>query len=361
MDEQSDPDLAWELIDRAEDLPHGEMQVQVAEEAVRVADASRDEETMFAARLCLVQAAAFGGAREQVLVAFSWCLARYRENRDDYDRFSYILNWYFKYALHGIDEFPNVATEQTEDLLEQMSQCYQESGYSTRPVHYLRFCLWRKAGFTNLADLFEKWKNEPRDSMADCIACEADEEIEYYESIGEFEKAVDFAQPNLRGDRTCAEVPHRTFAYVLRPLSLLDRHDEADECHETGYRMIRNNPSFLRQVALHIVFLLHRGNRPKAVELFERHLRWALETREIRSRHFFYSAARRLMRELKTDSATRQMRLPNSFELFSKSSSYDLTQLTDWFDRQVETVGAQFNQRNGNDFYTSGLVDTLEY
>ena len=356
----------WDRFNRltaeAASLPHGEVRVRLLEEAVRRADVKRDMEAMFDARMNLAESACFSGQVEKAFTAFAWCLAKFESDADRFRSQQFSVLWKFKNILHNASEFPQLALDQVEELLSQMASLYRRCGYNMRPVHYLRFVFATDIGDREVAsESFARFRAEPRDGMADCRACEADSEIEYYNLMEEPERAVEAAMPNLLGRQSCVEVPHRTYSYVLRPLALLGRNEEADGYRRKGYRLIRQNPVFLSHVALQIVYLIHRGRVQPAVRMLERHLSWALKTAQLRARYLFYTAAKRALGHLAKRKPTHKLGFPPAFPAFQRSANYDLAELIGWFDAEQSALGNRFNARNGNDFFTKELAARLDY
>ena len=343
-------------------LPHGEVQVRLLEEAVRLADVVRDQDLMFRTRLSFIHSAVFSGHTELALPAFAWCLAQFESDPSRYQRQQHSVLWSFKYILHFADNFPQLTRDQVERLEGQMAEIYDRCGYNMRPVHYVRLGFATGIGDRELAkESFANYRAVPRDTMADCIACEADGELEYYALIDEPEKAVKAVEPSLAGQRTCAEVPHRTYSDALRPLALLERYKEADEYQRKGYRLIRNNPKFLQQVAWQMAYLVHRERREPALRMLERHLPWALDTYYLRNRYLFYVSAKRTLNCFVGKRRAKKLHLPSTFPAFSPTGSYDLAELIAWFDSELKALGARFDARNQNDFFTRDLVERLQY
>lgn len=351
-----------DLVDEAWDLPHGEVQVRLLEEAVRLADVVRDLNIMFRTRMSLINSAAFSGHTEKAMPAFAWCLAQFEKEPDRYQHQEHSLLWSFKYILHAADEFPQLTRGQVEELRDQMADLYDRCGYNMRPVHYTRMGFATGIGDRQLArESYESFRSVPRDGMADCIACEADGEIEYFDLVDEPEKVVKAAGPSLIGQRSCQEVPHRTYAFVLRSLAQLKRYEEADEYQRKGYRLIRDNSKFLVHVALHMAYLLHRGRREPALRMLERHLPWALDTFYLSARFLFYVSAKRTLDCFAGSRRKKKLNLPQTFPAYNPSGSYDLAELIGWLDGEVSALGARFDARNENHFFTQDLVERLQY
>lgn len=356
----SDSERFERLIGEAAGLEHGAVKVRVLEEAVRAADAMREDEESFYSRMQLSEAATFGGRAELMLTSFSWCLAKYQKDPDVYEGYAWDLLWHFKWATGGISGFPHVSNAEFHRLLEQMKDMYQAHGFGMRPIHYTHFIHSCDCGeFEEAARLMELWPTIPRDDLADCEACEADALVSYHADLDRPEEALRHAQAILNGDQTCAEVPHITYSTLLRSLSQLGRYDEADEFHAKDYRLIRRNSEFLRQVAEHIAYLTHRGNLAKALSLFETHFEWSLGTFELLPKYYFLAAVSHLLQ--RCGSGSRTLRLPSEFEAHREDGTYDLTQLSQWFETQRNELAGIFDQRNGNDHFSRRILEVVRY
>ncbi len=351
-----------DLIDRAEELPYGSVRTELLVEAVRRADVTRDLDVIFWARMNLTEAATFSGHAEKAFASFAWCVAQLEDDPDRFCEDAELVLWHFKFVLGNAYEFPQISRQQFERLCNQMETLYRQHGYNNRPVNVLRCDFAMYMGDHGAAtEAFRLLDAESRDDMADCEACEADELSEYHDLAGDYKKALDTAAPNLTGKQSCAEVPHRTLSLVLRPLAMLGRYDEADRYQQRGYRRIRNNQKFLRHIAMQLTYLAHR-NRPRAaLGLLERHLAWALDTREMHSCFCFHVAAKRVLSLHAENKPELKCNFPKAFPLYEASARYDVATLVRWFDQQLTALGKRFDARAGNHFTTTEYVDYLLY
>ena len=136
-----------ELFYEANRLPHGEAQVRIVEEAVRLADATQDLDWMFDARKQLIEAATFAGHTEKMYPAFAWCLSQYEKTPERFGYHEYELLWYFKWALGNVCEVPQLSMDKIEAMFEQMSKMYRDCGYNQRPVLNLKASLAQASGY----------------------------------------------------------------------------------------------------------------------------------------------------------------------------------------------------------------------
>jgi pentatricopeptide repeat protein len=356
----SDHEQLEDLLGEAYHLDNGDAKVQLLEEAVKLADALQDVDMSFYSRMQFTEAATFAGRSERLMTSFSWCLAKYKEDPEQFEEYGYDLLWQFKWVIGGVSTFPHISYGEFQRLLGQMKEMYQEHGYGMRPIHYSHFRYCCDTGdFAKASELLGQWDACPPDEMEDCDACETDSLVTYHAEIDQPDIAMEKAKGILSGDQTCAEVPHITYSTLLRSLAQLNRYDEADEFHAKDYRLIRRNPEFIRQVAEHISYLTHRGNLKKAVSLLEKHVGWIIGTYELMPRYYFLTAAAHLLDRL--GEGKKKLKLPTEFEKHDPSGKYDLPQLAGWFKGERDELGAAFDKRNGNDYYSRRVLELLHY
>jgi hypothetical protein len=346
-----------ELMDEAGGLEYGTTRAALLEEAVRLADLSGDVSLGFEVRQDYMDAANFAGQVDQMMVAFSWCLAQADRDPEKFPQFG--LLWKFKWVLSHLPEFPQVPWSQIDSVLADMTRRYEQAGSTGRALQTRHRALAMHRGDRVAASRAHRaLLATPRDRLSDCAACEMDSIVDYLFFLGRDDQTVAEAAPILAGRYRCAEVPHRTYARVLLPLLRLGRVEEAMHNHVRGYRMIARNPGFVYAFGYHIDFLTLTDNLPRAVKLFEKHLADALVCPARTWRMDFYLAAGLLVERLLEQGHTeRKLRLPATFALHRPDNHYPLADLLAWFRAQSNDMAQQFDARNGNDYSTRKVND----
>jgi hypothetical protein len=147
-------------------------------------------------------------------------------------------------------------------------------------------------------------------------------------------------------------VPHRTYAQLLLPLLRLGRPEEAREYHQTGYRLIGEDPEFLAAAARHLEYLAITGELDEALQVAQTHLPNAVSTPSVGNRMRFYGAVWIVLIMLFDDGQRKlRLKLPASFPLFDPQGMYETAVLRDWFGKEVKVLVVQFDHRNGNSHY----------
>jgi hypothetical protein len=345
-----------DLLDEAYRLPDGPSKMALLEEAVRLADAHQDTALGDEVRSDLIRTAQFSGYPEKSLVAFSWRLAQSDRDPEHYPEED--LLWEYKWIAAKLADFPQITRQQIEDTLDDMTRRYQRSASGLRAIHKVRWLNAVKMGERSLARKhYRFWDKTPRDANSDCPACDQDDRVGFHIFVGKKEKALELAEPILRGSMRCAEVPHVTLANVLLPLLQVGQLDRAVTYHQQGYRLIRNNRAFLSEVGEHLTFLTLTDNLPQAIKLFEKHLEWAFDSMDLYKRWKFYLAAQFLMSRVAARGQTSlKLRLPKTTPGYQEEGRYDVTALSAWIEETCRELATRFDARNGNDGFMRRLA-----
>lgn len=349
------------LTEEAADLPYGPTRTALLEEAVRLADAIGDLETQYDTRMELVAAASFGGAAERALVAFTWCLKKFDETPDAYDE--YDLLWSFKWILGSLPDFVNVSRQKIESVQDDFENRLLQLNYGLAPLYKLK-C--RNA--LDLGDVeatrhwYAKWKAAPYDPLQDCPACQVNTDGETQIFLGHPEEGLNVLAPVLKGKLSCHAVPNTTYGLVLEPLTVLGRDEEATRNHRTGYRTVSGNPDFLGSVADHLVYSVRIGDTAQGSRIFQKHLPIALNTMEDEPRREFLVASSIFLRHLADKShRKRKLTVPDSLACHRADHLYDCGELSEWFQEYAGQCVAEFDRRNGNDYYSKKMLRLAEY
>lgn len=328
--------------------PYGPVRIAFLEEAVRLADLSQDTDRGYQLRGQLVEAAAFGGAPEKLLVAFSWRLAHADRHPERYPDSA--LMWEYKWVLNRLVDFPQITRQQIEDMTEDMIGRYRRHGLGLRPIWKIRYFTAFDMGDVEAARSFRrKWQRTPAGKGNDCAACEVNSEVRYQVHSRRYRVALEKARPLLEGRLQCSMVPRATFARVLLPLLHLDRLKEAGEYHLRAYPQVADNPTFLSEQGQHLEFLALTGNFTRALGLVEKHLPFALQTRASADRFDFVRPALVLFERLRAKGPpTVSLRLPESLSSLEEGGTYPVAALRDWCAEDCRDIARQFDRRNGN-------------
>lgn len=346
------PSSLYMLLQRAQRAGYGTSRVTLCEEAVRMADTHQDEDLGFYARSRLIESATFSGYPEKALAAFAWCLARC--DRDP-ARFpirsgASSLLWMYKWIPDKGAGFPGISRAQLEQTLEDLRARFRQLNLSQRPV--LRAELLMRESFHDpidrLLELREAFLAEPRDALSDCPACETQTSARTLALAGRIDEAWQEAQPLVRGEQGCANVPHITYGTLVMGLWDAGYFTEAAFCHERGYAMCKDRKLFVEEMALCAEYLALVDRIPEAVELIERFIGWTEGSYALGGVMRFYAAAGSVLACAVRESGDAPLGLSLGASVPDDLVRGPTSALVAWFDDQADAIAARYDARNGN-------------
>ncbi|HMP58496.1 MAG TPA: hypothetical protein PKD86_04000 [Gemmatales bacterium] len=248
----------YKLWSAASQMEYGPQKVELLARAVQLADTLGDDDLAFDTRMELIDAATFSGDPQVSLVAFSWCLS----HADRTNSVNGMLLWKYKWILPAAAYQPSIPRAQVEEMAADMKQRFRAYGVNLKGYWQARSqCAYAFGELKEAERCLRAANRLSSNELTDCEACCVAAQVEFAQHLGQYRRAIEIAGPILRGRLRCAEVPHRTYANLLYPYFALKKDAEAIDCHRRGYRLIRNNPNFLGQVAEHMVFLTLAARR----------------------------------------------------------------------------------------------------
>lgn len=351
-------DECEELNLRADEADHDAEGIALAERAVRQADLSGTFEHRLEARMILTAHSTFGGAPEIALVAFTWCLSHYEDPRAEAWRPSIL--WNYKWILRSLYRFPQFTLDQCERAYEDALRRFQEAGYSTRPVLLIRALeLSRRGALQESREVLDSALALPRDSRADCEACEPEQIAAVLEATGAWQDVLRVSERVLHRGLTCAEQPELTQAMVLHSLCELGLVKEARRYHLVSCERSLAMPSVTAAIARHVLFLLRTENSKRAAEVVSAY--WGKTLDEAPDDRFdFAVSASLLFGDLVAAGLKVDVRIPPAHELHGTTSGSDLATLGAYFDTESIRLADAFDARNGSRHYRDLMARRTE-
>ena len=290
------------------------------------------------------------GQYEKSLKALAFCLA----NRSLVETNRHLLLMSCACVLNGTSDLPQISFESIKSMEQEFRQIVKETDDNISEVLCEGWCLRSKMGRLEEAwEMYQDWKTNYRDrrsSISICKDCSDHSLMKLYINRGENEVAIKLADKVIASNANCVMVPKGTHAEVLLPLMRLGNIENAKHHHEEGMKLLKR--MCIYTLSMHLIFLLHIGQRDRMRKLLEDNLLAAVKTQSIQGRLFMYRAVWFLCElealEGRSDS---KLKLPSSIECFRSSQKYSNAELEDWFRTASLKMIKQHDERNGNKFY----------
>lgn len=263
------PEAVFEALRENDRRPHDRHRTVVAEELVEAAAQFEDPGLLATALLELMTAYEFTGEHRKSPVAFARVWDLWEKSPGAFsDWEANAVLWNHKWVATSLLQVPDVALDVVDRWIARTAERYRAAGHGARPAAALRYRAAAHAGTgAAAADAYDLWITRPRDSMSDCVACEARVRAEHHVAIGQDAEALDLWEPVVSGAETCSEEPAASQARALLPLLRQGRTDEARSHHLTGYRQVRGRPGRAEEVGLHLEFCALSGNTARGLEI----------------------------------------------------------------------------------------------
>ena len=345
------------LLDKAAEFKEGPAKVAMLEEAARLADSHQDVPLGYKARKRLLPACLDAGQPDLMLVVYSWCLAQCDRdpthfNADD-------ILWEYRWVISEMPTFPQITRAQVNDALADVTRRYLAAGSTLRAIHLLTInvaiSLKDKPA---AAQALERWKHAGRDRFSDDLETERAFLADYYFFQEDYEAGIRQCDGVLKGRIKSEHFFGSDCADLLYPLWVTGRHGLAEQCHKKGYRYVAWNARYVDCCGDHVEYLALAGHMARCVRLIEKHLPVALRARKPNDRMAFLRAMYVFAaKSLRADQTRVRLSLPDGFPVPpSGPGEYDLRELSDWLKADVAGWSAQYDARNGNDYYAARLA-----
>jgi hypothetical protein len=322
------------------------------ERIIEYARANRDEIAVVQWLLQLIRAASHFDRFDREIKAFHELMAIYRAGKGDGDLRRNLL-WHFKWLLERITEYVEVSAEQIDEFFEQMRSFYEEEGESLAPYYGLRYRAAAFMGDASAAQWRERWEATDAGASDDCPACQTDTRVCALLDMDDIAGAFVAAEPVLRGEQHCEEVPAVTFSRLLLPALLTEQTEMAIAMHRAVRRQVRHTPKLLGHLADHQVFLaIIAGPQNQA-----RHAAFLLRGLAATANPYnrFNAARAAWVWAARCDAAGLPPRLPERVRsLLDDEAAADLM---GWSRGLAMDLAERFDARNGSDRFARKIAD----
>ncbi|WP_031074181.1 tetratricopeptide repeat protein [Streptomyces sp. NRRL S-118] len=336
--------------------PNGLLRNARAEELVAAAESTGDRALLRQALFGLIRAYEYSTERGKMLVPFARLMQEWDRDPSAFDAGdTHTFHWMFKWVSSGMLTLPEIPLATMEQWLAEMERRYRVAGHSERAVRQAEFELSEVTGDTaRTARAFAAWTAAERDRMANCHACELNDQGAYWLSRGQDDKALRTWAPVLDGESRCMEEPHRVLAKSLLPLVRTGRLDEARANHLRGYRMARGNESLLPSIGRHIEFCALTGNEGRGLEILSEHAAHLTSDGNPWARLELFTGTLVLLRRLVALGFGGQPAVAYA------GRQRTVRELHDLLDAEAAAIAARFDARNGSDVTSGRLRRSLE-
>jgi len=352
----------WQLLAESERLPLSSAQLELLQEAVRLADAHQRTDLGIAARWPLMTVARTLLRGDVLTVAFTWCLAEY--DRDPRQFHGQHLFWQYQMVIGQLANLADVSRAKLEQLLDDLERRLQAAGRSLVPVYITQRSIAADLGDRALARAAnESIRRHLLAHGGGEYVGERRDEIETAIFLGEEEEALRLAQPLLTGNlpRDGAEAEAGCSALLLLPLLKRRRFAEAERLARRCSRFFHPEQCYYWSYGDLLKWLTLTNKLGRAVRVYEGCQRAIHSFTDPLTRlHFALDAIVLFDRLRQEKRQSLPLRLPDEVPVPSSDGHYRIEALHDYLLREAGELAERFDRRNGTNYFRDQIQERRE-
>jgi hypothetical protein len=265
--------------------------------------------------------------------------------------------WYHKWVAESLVENADVARATIDQMFQSLDRLFTAEHVGLRPSHMLRCrTAWMMGCNDEAREHFDRWQATPPGKSDDCPACEANARVEFLLALSKFEEAMEAAEPLLRGELFCDEVPAVTFSRLIMIALDVGNPRLAEGMHLSTVRQLRHKVDLLACLARHIVYRSLTGRAQSTRRLAALALAKAPQVSDYNRFAAYLSGT--LWFSLLVREGVKTVPLPRQFVLAQKQRDVPTPFGAQWCLEQSRGLAVRFDARNGNRLFATRIQES---
>jgi hypothetical protein len=329
--------------------------IALLKQAIKLADTHNDIEWGFDLRLDLIRDEKDTSRCDESLPAFTWILDTYDRNPDLFDEDDFL--WEYKWMLGSVRRNSSVSMEQIDSIAEDFKDRLLRNGYSLRPYYttkvHLAFFLGKLEDAEKYIDLRNR---EVRDGMANCRACELDDDVELELRRGNFDTALAVGSSMLNKKLTCTHMPFSCYCNCVKYFQKAGEMEKEYEYFlkaEIDLAELQDT-SQIAETGMMTRFLTDY-NRENAWTFFAQHAHWNVDSEDYLDFVFSINVL-----PLLSEGGTRTLNVNPSLEWYREDNTYELKEIYNYYYDKATDLAERFDKRNGNSYFSEQLAEVMQ-
>jgi hypothetical protein len=328
--------------------------IALLKQAINLADTYNDLEWGFELRLDLIRDEKETSRCGESLPAFTWILDTYDKNPGLFDEGDFL--WEYKWMLGSVRRNSSISMEQIDSIAEDFKNRLLRNGYSLRPYYttkvHTAFFLGNLEDARKYIDIRNK---EVRDGMANCRACELDDDVELELLLGNFDKALALGNKMLTKKLTCTHMPFSCYCNCVKHFRKAGDMDKAYEYFLKAEADLAelSDISQIAEIGIMTGFLSDY-DREKAWIFFEQYAHWNLDSEDYLD--FIFSIN---VLSLLSEEETRVLNVNPSLSWYREDNTYDIKEIYNYYYNKAKDLAERFDQRNGSGYFSEQFAEAV--
>jgi tetratricopeptide (TPR) repeat protein len=330
--------------------------IALLKQAINLADAHNDVEWGFDLRLFLILDEKDTPHCDESFPAFTWILDTFDKHPDTFDESDFL--WEYKWMIGSARRNCSISLNQVEAITEDYKMRLERNGFSLRPYYTVKAHL---AMFLNNLDEARKYidlrNQQIKDDMANCRACELDDDVELELRLGNFDKALAVGNDMLTKKITCGHMPFSAYCGCVKYFRQAGNMEKAYEYFlkaEEDLNNLENDTSLIAEVG-ELVRFLTDYDKDKAWTFFEQYVHWNVNS----DNYFDFLFSLSVLPLLKGETV-RTLDVKPSLAWYRTDNIYNLQEIYDYYSDRAKDLAEKFDKRNGNSFFSEQFLEVVK-
>lgn len=348
----------WERLIQMEE--HGKRRMEILKQAWMEADAEGDYRNRVYYRIEYVNDAVFYDDTMMLYVVFPEYLKLYDEYNATLgnERFTFDVMWDYKWVIGNSNQFYQISVEQMELFCKDFKSRYQLNGYSLSAYYRSRYDFYYNIDKNRASEEFEKFKEEKRGEMSNCLACDRQCMVDYYLRMQEEDEAIRYAQDLFSGVLTCHEIPALTYGSFMLLHMQKQEYEKAEEYCNKLKRCISRLRLFTELIGKILMFY-STTDPSQALDYYKKNYGWYETNKNPYYKFYFAVGASMLWKKLVENKKVIRMKLGRDFPLYEEGSMYHTIALYEHYFNEAKDIAKKFDERNGTEYFMELLECAL--
>ena len=342
-----------QLLKEAGEEKSPERAMDLLSKAINLADMEKDMAVQFETRAQYLLSCFRYGYHDRSIATFPWLISHAEKHSDIINQAS-ILILYIT-IINGITEFPNISLDQIKQVLDEMKTWYLKTGFSLQECYKISRHAMLEMGRVEDADTFLNLAQNaaPGIFIHEPGAFDVFSEVTYADHLGNYQEAIDLAQPLLKGFPETYDL-HAPFSALSTSFLATGKLEYAIQCFNFSQKKhFGLEYNHLWYGYKFLFFLVITKNLEAAANNFRRFFKRAAAGHAKGLTFLYYLAASFFLKEYsKKQQKINHVPLLGSFPHYRSDQEYDCQLLLEWIKDETEKLAFGFNERNGNTFFT---------
>ena len=332
-------------------LARGEPRLKRIREAITEADQKNVLNWRFRFRYDYLEESIFCGDRYFAMIIFPELLSLWEKHEILHEDVtaSHDMLICFKWIVEAAPEFPQISKTEIDGYFRLFKKLLLEQGKSMS-IYYMKHCLfYMRVDPAIAAADFYRFLEEPLDDISDGKALYYDQQVMYYLSVDEEEKALEAAKLIFAGKLKSNALPQATYHDFIRYYLEKEQYAHAVHYAFLTERRVMCDPYYLDIIGT-LLSLYSITKIPDGIRIFTMHYELYQLSKNPHLKMLFLIGAYHLFRAIDAEKYAgllEELRNARNDKIFELPPD----QIAEHFYQLADSAVQKFDARNGTDFY----------